>query len=301
MSSGRPRGRRRPRRRGGGGDVTEATGRATAPPQPERRRRSELRARVLTAIPAIAFAIFIVAEGGIVFTVALIALGVIALHELYTMMAQVRPVNLAGFLALAALLLTAYYGQRAQLLLVLWIALPATFLLALARPRREHVSWAIAVTLFGVLWIGLAFAYAVLLRKLPHGGGIVVDVLIATFVGDTAAYLGGRAWGRRPLAPVISPNKTVEGLVTGIVGATLAFWLFAEAYQQWFNGADAITIGFCVALAAPVGDLFESLVKRDLDVKDAGRLFGAHGGVLDRLDAVFFSAVVGYYVTLVVR
>jgi phosphatidate cytidylyltransferase len=122
----------------------------------------------------------------------------------------------------------------------------------------------------------------------------VIDVLVATFVGDTAAYAGGRVWGRRELAPDISPNKTVEGLVAGIVGATLAFWC-AGLYQDWLSGWDALLIGFLVALAAPLGDLFESAVKRDLGVKDSGRAFGAHGGVLDRLDAVFFTIVVGFY------
>ena len=122
----------------------------------------------------------------------------------------------------------------------------------------------------------------------------MVDVLIGTFLGDTAAYFGGRLYGRRPLAPLISPNKTLEGLVAGVLGGTLAFWC-AGLYQDWLSGADALVIGLAVALAAPVGDLFESLVKRDLAVKDTGSFFGAHGGVLDRLDAVFFTMVAAYY------
>jgi phosphatidate cytidylyltransferase len=154
-----------------------------------------------------------------------------------------------------------------------------------------------AVTLLGIVWIGVALAHAMLLRELPHGDGLVVDVLVGTFVGDTAAYFAGRAYGRHPLAPRISPNKTVEGLVGGIVGGAAAFWM-AGLYQDWLSGTDALIIGVCVALAAPVGDLFESLLKRDLEVKDTGRFFGAHGGVLDRLDAVFFTAVTAYYVSV---
>ncbi|MEA2410494.1 MAG: phosphatidate cytidylyltransferase [Thermoleophilaceae bacterium] len=265
-----------------------------------RRERSDVGARVLAAIPAIAFAIFIVAQGGLIFALGLIALGVLAMSELYTMMARVRPPSLAGFLALAGLALTALYAKHPQdgIVLVLVLSVPLTFFLALLRPRRENVSWAMAVTFLGIVWIGLGVAHAVLLRGLPHGGGLVLDVLIGTFIGDTAAYFGGRAWGRRKLAPRISPNKTLEGLLTGIVGGTLAFWLFAVAYQHdWFLGPDALLIGFCVALAGPVGDLFESLIKRDLEVKDTGRFFGAHGGVLDRLDAVLFTVVAGYYVS----
>ena len=263
-----------------------------------RRQRSDTGARVFAAIPAIAFAIFIVAQGGWVFCVGLIVLGVLAQTELYTMMARVRPVNLAGFLTLAALAIVALKGDKSQLLLVLVLSVPLTFFLGLMRPRREHISWAMAVTFLGIVWIGLGVTHAILLRELDHGGGLVLDVLIGTFIGDTAAYFGGRAWGRRRLAPRISPNKTLEGLLTGIVGGTVAFWLFAVAYQhEWFKGPDALLIGLCVSVAGPVGDLFESAIKRDLEVKDTGRFFGAHGGVLDRLDAVLFTVVAGYYVS----
>lgn len=257
-------------------------------------------ARVLYAIPAIIFAVTIVASGGLVFAVGVILLGVVCLHELYTMFDRVRPVKLAGFLAIIGVVLSAHFGDQFQVLLALALSIPLTFVLSLARPGRQNVSWAVAATLLGVLWIGLALAHAVMLRELPHGGALLVDVLIGTFIGDTCAYFAGRSFGRRPLAPLISPNKTLEGLIGGIAGGTFAFWLFAFAYQDWFPGGYALLIGFCVALAAPMGDLFESMLKRDLQVKDTSRLMGAHGGLLDRLDAVFFTVVTAYYVSLAV-
>ena len=107
--------------------------------------------------------------------------------------------------------------------------------------------------------------------------------------------LGGRLFGRRRMSPVISPNKTWEGLGIGFVTGVGAVW-FAGLYQDWLSGTDALILGVAVAAAAPVGDLFESLFKRESGVKDSGRLFGAHGGALDRLDAVMFTAVAGYYV-----
>jgi phosphatidate cytidylyltransferase len=266
-----------------------------------RRQRSDTGARVLAAIPAIGFAILIVSQGGLVFALGLIALGVLAMVELYTMMDRVRPPSLAGFLTLAALVLTALYGTKQQVLLVVVLSVPVTFFLALLRPRREHISWAMAVVFLGIVWIGLAVAHAVFLREMHHGGGLVLDVLIGTFIGDTAAYFGGRAWGRTRLAPRISPNKTVEGLLAGIAGGTFAFWLFGLGYHHdWFNGTDRLVIGLAVALAAPVGDLFESLLKRDLGVKDTGRVFGSHGGVLDRLDAALFALPAAYYVAVAV-
>ncbi|HEY1597018.1 MAG TPA: phosphatidate cytidylyltransferase [Thermoleophilaceae bacterium] len=270
-------------------------------PQRRRRRRgrSDLGARILAALPAIAFVILITYKGGLVFVAALFVVGMVCMAELYKLMGRARPVALAGYMGLAGLLLAAHYGDQFQILLVFVAAFPVTFFLALARPQRENAAWGIAATLFGIAWIGLALSHAVLLRQLPHGGALVVDVLIGTFVGDTCAYLGGRAWGQRPLAPRISPNKTVEGLIVGIIGGTLAFWGFQVAYQNTFlGGAHALLMGFCIALVAPVGDLFESLIKRDLDVKDTGKVFGPHGGALDRLDAVFFTAVAGYYLAL---
>jgi phosphatidate cytidylyltransferase len=268
-----------------------------------RRGGSDLAARVLVALIAIPIAIVLVWQGGEVLALGLAVLGVIALGELYTLMERVRPPALAGFLTLVALLAAALYGEQRQVLMILAAAFPVTFFLALARPRRANVSWAIAVTMFGVLWIGLPMVHALWLRDLSieqdgktivTGMGLLFDVLIATFVGDTFAYFVGRAYGRSQFAPLISPNKTLEGLFGGVVGGTMAFWC-AGLYQDWLTGWDALLIGFLVAITAPLGDLFESLVKRDLEVKDTGSLFGAHGGVLDRLDAVLFTVVVGYY------
>ena len=132
-----------------------------------------------------------------------------------------------------------------------------------------------------------------MLRDLPHGDRIVIVVLVGTFVGDTGAYLGGRAFGARRLAPSISPNKTVEGLGIGIVDRRSRGVWFAGLYADWLSGVDALVLGAAVAVAAPLGDLFESYLKRDAGTKDTGRLFGAHGGALDRLDAVLFAAVAG--------
>jgi phosphatidate cytidylyltransferase len=259
---------------------------------------SDVGSRALFALPLIALALFLVIEGGPIFAAGLFVLGCICLHELYGMYERAHPVRLAGFLALAGLLVAALYGNPAhpvQVMLATSAALPVLFGLTLA--QRHPSVGGMALTLLGIYWIGFALAHAVLLRRLPHGEGIVIDVLVGTFLGDTGAYLGGRLFGRRPLAPSISPNKTVEGLVIGMVCSVLAVW-FAGRYQDWLPGAHALVLGLGVAVFAPIGDLFESFVKRQASVKDTGTLLGAHGGVLDRLDAVLFTAVVGYYIWL---
>jgi len=171
--------------------------------------------------------------------------------------------------------------------------------LGLAMPERPDapLTPGMAMTVLGALWVGLAVAFAVLLRDSPHGDGVVVDVLVGTFIGDTAAYLGGRAFGTHRLAPRVSPNKTVEGLMFGVLGAILAVWC-AGLYQDWLSGWKALVLGAVIGVVAPIGDLFESKVKRDAGAKDAGTLFGAHGGALDRLDAALFTLVAGYFVWL---
>jgi phosphatidate cytidylyltransferase len=263
----------------------------------QQRRRSSTGARVLVALPWAALAIFVVFLGDrTLFALLVLALGFVALHELYRLLAPIHPLPLAGFIGLLAVVAAATYGDQFQMVLALTGAFVVTALMAIARPLRRHVTLAVGGTLLGVVWIGLGLAHAMLLFRLDHGESLLFNVLLATFIGDTGAYFGGRLWGTTQLAPRISPAKTVEGLLAGLVGGTMAFW-FAGLYQDWLSGVDALVIGAAVACAAPVGDLFESMVKRDLAVKDSGRFFGEHGGVLDRLDAAIFTVIVGYYVS----
>jgi phosphatidate cytidylyltransferase len=255
--------------------------------------RSDLTQRILVAIPAIAYAIFIVWKGGVVFTVGLIPLGIVCLHELYEMFARAHPAKFAGMLGLVGMMLAAHFGGGFDLMLAMVLTVPLTFGVTVLQGRGGAPG--VSVTLLGVIWVAFGLAHAVLLRDLPHGDGIVIDVLVGTFLGDTGAYLGGRAIGATPMAPRISPKKTWEGLGVGLIVAVAAVW-FAGLYQDWLSGIDALLLGFGVAVAAPLGDLFESYLKRDAGTKDTGRLFGAHGGALDRLDAVLFTAVAGYYI-----
>jgi phosphatidate cytidylyltransferase len=255
---------------------------------------SDLGARLAAAIPAIAFALVIVGLGKWVFVAGLAVLACICLHELFGMYAFTNPSRLAGFTGAIALLVAAHLGGQASVLGAFVACVPWVFLLCLLQPRHAGAP-GVAVTMLGLSWIGLAFAHAVMLRDLPHGDGIVIDVLVGTFIGDTGAYLGGRTFGMRPLAPAISPNKTLEGLAIGFVIGVAAVWL-AGLYQDWLSGWHALVLGAAVAAAAPVGDLFESYLKRDVGTKDTGRLFGAHGGALDRLDAAMFTMVAGFYV-----
>ena len=244
-------------------------------------------------------AIVIVGLGGLPFALFMVAIGCVCLHELYRMLGRWRPVPLVGFAALTGMVLGARFGGEREVVEVALAAIPVLFLAILTRPQRGGATVAIAGTLLGIYWIGFAFAHAVLLRRLPHGNAVIIDILVGTFLADTAAYIGGRMFGRRPLAPEVSPNKTVEGLFCGMLIAILSVF-FAGLYQDWMTQGDALLLGAAVAILGPIGDLFESLIKRDAGTKDAGTLFGPHGGALDRLDAVIFTIVAGYYIWVAV-
>jgi len=281
----RQTGRRRPPR------PPEPRGRRQRP----ERRSSDLLARLLVAVPAAVVAIVFVDLGGTAWALFMLAISWVCLHELYRMLPRWKPTPIVGFAAAAAMVLSARFGTERDVMLVAVASIPVTFLAVVARGGDGTPSVSIAGTLLGIYWLGLAFAHAVLLRQLDHGGGILIDILVGTFLGDTAAYVGGRLFGRHLLAPGISPKKTWEGLFCGMLIAILAVFI-AGLQQTWLTQGDALLLGVVVAVIGPIGDLFESLVKRDAGIKDAGNVFGAHGGALDRLDAVIFTVVAGYYV-----
>ena len=273
------------------------------PPREPRRRRGsalggETARRILVAIPWIAFAIAIVVLGGAVFAAAMVGIGLLCLREYFLMTASLRPVQMAAYVALPAMIAAAYFGTAFNVLLLATASFPLLFVFGARRRPRDGIVVSMGVTVLGAVWIGLPLVHAVLLRELPdHGAALLIDVLVGTFATDTGAYATGRMFGSHRIAPDLSPNKTIEGLIGGFVIGTMAFW-FAGLYQDWLSGVDALILGAAVAAIGPLGDLFASMVKRDLGTKDTGKLFGPHGGLLDRLDAVLFTVVVGYYLSV---
>jgi phosphatidate cytidylyltransferase len=283
-------GRKARKRRRGGGE---------APKKPKRKRGGgETARRILVAVPAIVIAIAIIVTPSIVFMLAAIVIGILCLREYLEMANSTRPLAIPAYATVAALVVGAHFGTSYTVLLIFAASFPVLFAFAADARHRDGSTVSMGVTMLGVVWIGIPLAHAVFLRDLPdHGAALLIDVLVGTFVTDTAAYATGRMFGSHKFAPSLSPNKTVEGLIGGFVIGTMGFW-FAGLYQNWLSGTDALIIGAAVAAIAPVGDLFESMLKRDLGKKDTGTLFGPHGGILDRLDAVLFTVVVGYYLAV---
>ena len=171
-----------------------------------------------------------------------------------------------------------------------------TLLWYLAGVVRARPTMNVAVTLMTFLYIAFLGSFAALLLTAPldHGIGLVLGAVLATIAHDIGSYFVGRWGGKTPLAPAISPGKTVEGLVGGSLATLLMCLVVVRAISPW-DGGKAFWLAVVVAVAAPLGDLSESMIKRDLGVKDMGALLPGHGGVLDRIDALLFVMPATYY------
>lgn len=257
---------------------------------------SPLLSRILVAVVLLPPVLGIVYLGGwwLAGLAALAAL--LALHELFRLLRPLRPVALAGFAGGVAAVVGAHAGGAEWALGGFLLTLPLAFLLKGMSGTRGSTAASVGATMLAAGWVGLGLAHIVLLRGVPLEGQLAVfTVLLAVFADDTAAYFVGRLVGRHKLAPAISPGKTWEGFVAGSAAAVFVTWV--ALYETGFvDGYRSLVLGAVIALTAPLGDLFESALKRDADLKDASHLLGAHGGMLDRLDAHLFAAVAAYYV-----
>ena len=252
--------------------------------------------RVLFAVLLLPPVLGLVYLGGWWITLLAVAAGFLALHEVFRLFRPLRPVALAGFAGGIAAIVGALIGGPEWALAGFLLTLPLAFLLKGLSGTRGPTAVSVASTLLASAWVGLGLAHIVLLREIDTDGVLAVfTVLLAVFADDTAAYFVGRMVGRHKLAPAISPGKTWEGFVAGSVAAIVVTWI--ALYETGFmEGYRSFVLGAVIAVAAPLGDLFESALKRDAEVKDAGHLLGAHGGMLDRLDAHLFAAVAAFYV-----
>jgi phosphatidate cytidylyltransferase len=224
--------------------------------------------------------------------------GLLALHELYTIGRGLRPIVLGGYVGLSLTLLGAQLGGTTWILAGILATFPAALLVFFVSSARQNAVAAFAATLLGVAWVGGGIAYLLLLRDVPDDGRLLLfTVLLAVMADDTAAFFVGRAIGRHRLAPVISPGKTWEGFVAGTLAA-VGVTFFALYEQNVVSTWESLVLGFAIALAATLGDLFESAVKRDLGVKDSGRLLAGHGGMLDRIDAFLWAGPAAYVALL---
>ncbi len=256
--------------------------------------------RLVVALVGLPLVLGMVWLGGWWLYALVLVAALVAMHEFVTVARPLRPLAPALYLGVVFGLTTAETNG------LVWMlgGFLATFVFAFAASAlaktRAPSTVAIAATLLGAAWIGFGLGFLLLLREVqPHGRLLAFTVLLTVWAADTLAYLGGRAFGRHKLAPTLSPGKTWEGFVIGsLTGVFVAFVALYDTRHTYLAVWQAIVLGIVVALAAVLGDLFESMLKRDMQVKDTGHLLGGHGGILDRVDALLFAGPAAYYLVL---
>jgi phosphatidate cytidylyltransferase len=267
---------------------------------------SELFKRVAVAIVGIPVVLAALWYGGWVLGALVAVVAVLATTELYGLARArgVEPFAVTGAAASGAVVLIATaYPTPAQASAPALAVLVAVALIALGGsvwlrwPGGEPLA-SVGVTLLGPVYVGGTLAFAPFLRSLP-GIGFTLLPLVAVWVGDSAAYFAGRAWGKTKLFPSASPGKTVIGGVAGLIGSAVAAALVAaftlrNVAPPGVSVLAGAGIGAVLGIVAPIGDVAESVLKREAGVKDSGRLLPGHGGFLDRIDALLFAIPVTY-------
>jgi phosphatidate cytidylyltransferase len=254
--------------------------------------------RVASAVVGLPIIVGLVLVGGGIYTAAVALILLVATLEFEAPLLGWRhPLALLAASLSAALAAGALVGAD----WLLWfgtglVLLPLVFVTLAGDPDTGLQRWLWAVG--GVLYVGWLGSHLVLLREAPDGRDWVLLVLFATFATDTSSYFVGRALGRRPLASRISPGKTVEGAIGGVLFGLAAVLLLNYFLGLRIEAALIVPVAVLLPLAAELGDLAESLLKRGMQVKDASPLIPGHGGLMDRLDSVLFTGVVLYYYLL---
>jgi phosphatidate cytidylyltransferase len=254
--------------------------------------------RIITGVVLAVLAAVVVMHGGLVFFFLMLAISLVGLNEFLRLTKRYRPLPLAAFLAVTVMMYMAWFRTPFGLLGSIALAVLLVALLGLLSGTHRGVTARMAVTLLGVLYLGLGFSALLLLRRLDIGAAAVLTVVFGTWAGDTMAYFTGKYFGSTPMAPKLSPKKTWEGFAGGAIGTVLLV-VFIGLYTDLGPG-DSLALGAVIAVVGPLGDLFESLVKRDMQIKDSGRGLPGHGGVLDRFDALMWTAVASYFLLTVV-
>jgi len=270
-----------------------------------------LKKRIITAlvgIPLLAAAVWF-DEPLPWFTVLVVIWGLLAILEFYRLVAtsKVPPLTYFGLIWTLLFILSRNsdllsilephfdLNLLTPLLLTSAVMLSLIWLLLRAQKEKTFISW--AWTMAGILYVGWLLSYLVALRGLDDGRNWLFFALFITFASDSAAFLIGKTLGRHRLAPQVSPNKTWEGTIGGIIGAVLVslFFILPTPLNLQLSWGQAMLLGLLVSIFGQLGDLVESLFKRNMGVKESGRLIPGHGGFLDRMDSVVFAGIVVYY------
>ncbi len=264
-----------------------------------------LKKRVITVLCVLPLLIAAVWFGKPWFTILMAIWGLAAVLEFYTItkVSEVRALAVFGLLWTLLFIISPYFNYPFILPLILASAVVVSLIMLLTLPRKEgaFISWAWAIA--GILYIGWLLSYFVALRELTADrdwSNWALLALLTVFATDTTAFFIGRKWGKRPLAPHVSPKKTWEGAIAGVLGGVIASLILLSLLRLPINIGPAVLAGFLISVLGQLGDLVESLFKRNMGAKDSSHLLPGHGGILDRMDSVVFAGVVVYYFATIV-
>jgi phosphatidate cytidylyltransferase len=256
-----------------------------------------LRYRILTTVIGLPLLIAIIWFGEPWFTLLIAAMAGLGSWEFYRMSGQLKlqPITYLGMVWVLLIILSPHCPYNATTPFLITSAIVISLIWLLFRSPRNHAFTNWAWTIAGILYIGWMLSYWVELRSLEAGKELVFWAMLTTFASDTAAFFIGRRWGKHALAPSISPGKTWEGATGGLLVSVIASLILRAIFPLPFSYWQIALLGCVISLFAQLGDLVESLLKRNTGVKDAGKLIPGHGGILDRIDSLIFTGVIVYY------
>ncbi len=261
--------------------------------------------RVLVVIVLLPIGVVLILYGGVPYALMIALILSLAAWEYVQLFraGDIQPASVLVILGTLALVISRFLGEwdRADWLISLLVLSSMAYHLVAFERGRDQAGTDFGVTLAGALYFGWIGAYLISLRELPEGQWWVLMVLPAVWLADSGAYFIGRAFGKHKMSPRLSPKKSWEGYLGGVLVGTLGTALLALLLSTWTGPGSDITplrgavMGLIIALVTPLGDLGESMIKRQVGVKDSGSLLPGHGGAFDRIDSWLWAGVIGYY------
>jgi len=262
-----------------------------------------LRHRILTAVVGLPLLILVIWFGEPWFTIAMAAMAGCAGWEFYRMAGRinVQPLTYFGIAWIVLLIASPNCPYASTSTILITLAIVASLVWLIFRLPRDQAFTNFAWTIAGILYIGWMVSYWIGLRNLDDGRALVFLAMFTTFANDTGAFFIGRTWGKHHLAPTISSGKTWEGAAGGLLSSVLAAFIIAVIFKLKFSYWEIAIAGIVISVFAQLGDLVESVLKRNTGVKDAGKLVPGHGGLMDRMDSLIFTGVIVYYLVELAR
>lgn len=261
-----------------------------------------LRQRVITTIVLLPVLIAAIWFGDLWLVLLVAAIGVAGSFEFYRLdlNGKLLPLHYFGIIIVIALIMLPYFVHSITVVHILGFAVVFSLIWLLFPSHKEQAFNRWAWTMAGILYLGFMLTYWVKLRNIEFGRDYVFLLIFIIIVNDIAAYFIGKALGKHALAPMISPRKTWEGAIGGLISSILVSVIFYFTFVLPLTWWQLVLIGLLVSVLAQMGDLIESLLKRNKSVKDSGNLLPGHGGILDRVDSYIVTAAAAYYIIIAI-